>query len=126
MKKTTSESAVADETSVKCEAVENCIIPVDLVIKSSDGKRIGAHKKNLEQFCTGFPLADSVVHRIDDVVTLTETAETLLLLLKYTHYAQHDMTDFLYSSQDQLISLTAAADKYGNFFALQACATTLK
>ncbi|ESK85431.1 hypothetical protein Moror_5884 [Moniliophthora roreri MCA 2997] len=95
-------------------AVKNCTIPVDVVIHSSDG--IGAHMKNLEQFCTAFPIADSVTHQSTDVVILTETEKTLLSLLKYTHYDHHDICDLSEGPPSELISLTAAADKYGNFF----------
>ncbi|ESK90066.1 hypothetical protein Moror_7872 [Moniliophthora roreri MCA 2997] len=122
-----SESA-KDHIIPECEAVEVCRLSVDLVVQSSNGKRIGAHMKNLKQFCTAFPLTDSVTHDIEDVIIFNEDAETLLLLLQYTHYdVHHNLKEHIRKSEhaSTFVSLTAAADKYGNFFALEACKSAL-
>ncbi|KAK1231788.1 hypothetical protein PQX77_005080 [Marasmius sp. AFHP31] len=107
-----------------CDAVENCPIGVDVVIRSSDGILFGAHTKNLELFSESFPDPDGFKstrdERIPDIVDLVENAATIRLFLTFTHNGDHRaLLDTL--SLTTLIELTGVADKYGNHFALGMC-----
>uniref|UniRef100_A0A0W0EXI1 Uncharacterized protein n=1 Tax=Moniliophthora roreri TaxID=221103 RepID=A0A0W0EXI1_MONRR len=48
--------------------VPDCALPVNVILKSCDGKRYGAHAKNLEVFNDGFPVTDFVVLDGQDVL----------------------------------------------------------
>ncbi|KAG7091613.1 hypothetical protein E1B28_010632 [Marasmius oreades] len=106
--------------------VEGCMIAVDVVLQSSDNELFGAHTKNLECFNEGFPPA-GWAKKVDEVVVLTESSAVLTLLLGFTHnsLALPDLEDGDIDI-DNLLSLCEAAEKYGNFIALQACRRGLK
>ncbi|ESK90402.1 hypothetical protein Moror_13692 [Moniliophthora roreri MCA 2997] len=106
-----------------CAALDNCPLAVDIILQSSDGQRLGAHTNNLEVYNRAFPTAGSVTHHVEEVVPLSESAATLTLLLKFTHY--ENIPDISSLELDQLLALADAADKYGNFFALIACKQAL-
>ncbi|KAJ8091028.1 hypothetical protein PM082_024635 [Marasmius tenuissimus] len=100
-----------------CQAIQECSIPVDVVLQSSDGKLLGAHSKNLEWFAGGFPLSGSTTQ--SKIVPLPESSVTLDYFLKFTH--NHPVPDLSALNIDQLLLLAEAADKYCNSFALAAC-----
>ncbi|KAF9074205.1 hypothetical protein BDP27DRAFT_223862 [Rhodocollybia butyracea] len=64
---------------------ESCSLAVDVVLQSSDGEQLGAHSKNLELYSDAFPAAGSTMPPDGDIVELTENAETLRLMLRFTH-----------------------------------------
>ncbi|KAK7041729.1 hypothetical protein VNI00_009018 [Paramarasmius palmivorus] len=99
--------------------VAGCVIPIDVIIKSSDNHTFGAHAKNLEWFTEGFPLSGSVKTNDQEVVQLTETADVLKLFLAFTH--NNSSPDLSGYSMDVILGLAEAADKYGNHFAMTAC-----
>ncbi|ESK92351.1 hypothetical protein Moror_4636 [Moniliophthora roreri MCA 2997] len=107
-----------------CEAIENCQIPVDIILQSSDGILLGSHTKNLSVFNEAFPNVDSVTHWKGDIVTLSETAAVLLLLLQFSHNAA--LPDISHMGLDALLAFFEAADKYGNNIALQACGAMIE
>ncbi|KAK7021396.1 hypothetical protein VNI00_017390 [Paramarasmius palmivorus] len=113
----TSTSVSATSVDAACP-VDGCSIPIDLIIESSDGNRLGAHTKNLEMFNTAFPLTTSVTHDTNDVVKLSEKNTVLVLLLQFSHYQEHE--DLCGKGLDLVLDLAAAAEKYGNHFAAMA------
>ncbi|KAJ3848653.1 hypothetical protein EV368DRAFT_86381 [Lentinula lateritia] len=68
-----------------CEAGDDCNLPTDIVLRSSDGTRFGAHVRNLEIYSDGFPKANSVVNSHEDV-ELSEDSDIVMLLLKFMHH----------------------------------------
>jgi len=62
--------------------VEDCILEIDVRLKSSNGTVFGAHQRNLEQYSDGSPFAASTTA---EVVKLSETADILRLMLKFMH-----------------------------------------
>ncbi|KAK1223186.1 hypothetical protein PQX77_013940 [Marasmius sp. AFHP31] len=84
-------------------------------------KDFGAHTKNLECFSEGFPPAGWVTNQLEEVVFLTESSKVLRLLLGFMdNTALPDLEEDKIAI-DTLLSLCEAAEKYGNFIALQAC-----
>ncbi|KAI3612840.1 hypothetical protein WG66_005380 [Moniliophthora roreri] len=108
----------------KCKAIDNCQLPVDIILQSSDGETLGAHTRNLEVFNDAFPSPESVSHSATDVITLTENAEILLLLLKFSHNCT--LPDISCLSFETTRALYEGADKYGNQIAAQACKSALR
>ncbi|ESK91145.1 hypothetical protein Moror_9536 [Moniliophthora roreri MCA 2997] len=108
----------------KCEAIEGCLLPVDIILKSSDSVLLGAHSRNLELFSEGFPLEGSTTHELDVVVELTEDANTLKLFLAFTHNHRH--VDLSRIDIDLVLALGDAAEKYGNHSAFVACSMALR
>ncbi|KAF6742935.1 hypothetical protein DFP72DRAFT_829217, partial [Ephemerocybe angulata] len=86
-----------------------CILRVDLVLKSSGGKLIGAHRTNMEHFSDGFPTCDSVTST-SEPVPLTEDGETLTLLLKFMH--KHKYPGLTPMDAPSVFALAEAAEKY--------------
>ena len=78
----------------------------------------------MEMHNIAFPIVESVEHRIEDVVELTESDDVLRLLLIYSHNYPHD--DLRELDASKLVAFANAADKYGNFFALGACKVAMK
>ncbi|KAF9254551.1 hypothetical protein L218DRAFT_886042, partial [Marasmius fiardii PR-910] len=102
------------------KAIEGCSIPVDVILRSSEGTLFGAHTKNLESFTEGFPITGTIAPGDSpEIVSLTESDETLDLFLAFTH--NHPAPDLTGLDMDSLIDLAKTADKYGNYFALSAC-----
>ncbi|KAF6745854.1 hypothetical protein DFP72DRAFT_924081 [Ephemerocybe angulata] len=95
-----------------------CQLSVDVVLLSSCGALIGAHRKNLDDFGDGFPSDDSITDSTDPV-KLTEDEETLKLLLLFMHKQIYPKVSSL--SGDQLFALAEAAEKYMVFSAISAC-----
>ncbi|KAG7091615.1 hypothetical protein E1B28_010634 [Marasmius oreades] len=113
-----------DAVEIPACHVSDCPLTVDLVLKTSDGKKLGAHSRNLEVYNTAFPCLDSVTHRIEDLVELAEDAETLKLLLEYSHNCKH--SDLRKLDVDVVIAFATAAEKYGNFFASEVCKVAMR
>ncbi|EEB90904.1 hypothetical protein MPER_10828 [Moniliophthora perniciosa FA553] len=100
-----------------CNVVNECPLAVDIAIESTDGQVFGAHTKNLEVFNRAFPATDSVVHdKPSDIVKLSESSDTLQLLLKFSHNEEHG--DISEMGLDKVLEFAAAADKYGNSIAM--------
>ncbi|KAF9254136.1 hypothetical protein L218DRAFT_1082472 [Marasmius fiardii PR-910] len=103
-----------------CQVIEGCTIPVDIILKSSDGGLFGAHSRNLELFADGFPLSGSTIKSdFPEIVPLTDKGDTLLLFLKFTH--NHPAPDLTGLNIDSLVDLAKISDKYCNYIALAAC-----
>ncbi|KAJ7576356.1 hypothetical protein C8J56DRAFT_1171469 [Mycena floridula] len=107
------------DMSRKCP-VQGCNQAVDLLLESSDGFLIGAHRCYMGRFSDGFPSAESVtVTSLEEVVPLAETKIVLNLLLHFMH-PQSPPTlseiDF-----ETLLSLGYAAEKYQVFSAMLLC-----
>ncbi|KAK7041735.1 hypothetical protein VNI00_009024 [Paramarasmius palmivorus] len=115
---------MGSNTSPSSCPVKGCVIPVDVVIKSSDNHTFGAHAKNLESFSEGFPLSGSVKANDQEPVELTETADILRLFLAFTHNSSSpDLSGY---DIDVIMSLAEAADKYGNHFAMAVCRKSMR
>ncbi|EEB89400.1 hypothetical protein MPER_12504, partial [Moniliophthora perniciosa FA553] len=107
-----------------CEAIENCLLPIDIFLQSADGKLLATHSRNLESFNEAFPMASSVIQTKGEVVSLSENADALLLLLKFSH--NNVIPDINHLGLDALISFAEVADKYGNHIALHVCRDSIK
>ncbi|EEB87179.1 hypothetical protein MPER_15575, partial [Moniliophthora perniciosa FA553] len=96
-----------------------CNVPVDIILRSSDGESFGAHTKNLESFTEGFPVSGTVTCSSDEQVELTENANVLKLFLVFTHNAPApDLSSY---DIDVIIGLAGASEKYMNHFASGMC-----
>ncbi|KAF9258314.1 hypothetical protein L218DRAFT_1005144 [Marasmius fiardii PR-910] len=104
-----------------CEASEGCILPIDVILQSSDGRLLGAHSKNLESFAEAFPISGSTSP--SEIVPLTETGDTLLLFLKFAH--NNPAPDLSALGIDELLDFAEAANKYCNYFALATCRNSM-
>ncbi|KAG7091611.1 hypothetical protein E1B28_010630 [Marasmius oreades] len=107
---------------VCCPSGKDCTIPIDITLRSSDGIRFGAHKKNLESFSEGFPPVEWTAEKKGEIVELPEKGITLRLLLRFMHNTAlaklwKECSDM---DIDDLLAFMDAADKYGVFIALQA------
>ncbi|KAK7031150.1 hypothetical protein VNI00_013565 [Paramarasmius palmivorus] len=101
----------------------NCTHPVDIILKSRDGEKFGAHTKNLELYNDSFPSVNSVVPNDEDV-TLLEDAATIRLLLLFSHNAKRPNLEL--ETLDTVFAFVQAADKYGNHGAFAACNLALR
>lgn len=96
-------------------------MPIDIALRSSDQRVIGAHKANLEQYSEGFPAADGVIS-VDGPVTLSEDIETLKLLMQFMHKQKYaNLSDLTGSRVRLLCSLGEAAEKYFVYSAMAVC-----
>ncbi|KAJ3760443.1 hypothetical protein EV360DRAFT_39799, partial [Lentinula raphanica] len=95
-----------------------CDLPTDIVLRSSDGIRFGAHSRNLEIYSDGFPKANSVTHTTE-VVELPEDSDVVSLLLKFMHHQPQPDLELLASKL--LIKFANAAEKYGIYCATGVC-----
>ncbi|KAJ7074714.1 hypothetical protein C8F01DRAFT_970452, partial [Mycena amicta] len=105
-----------------------CKLPVDVILRSSDGKLLGAHLKNLEMFSEGFPPASFATTRSDngklEIVPLTEDSKTLELLLQYIHNQRHpDLSKIGFTT---VANVAEAAEKYFVYCAMDACKSQMK
>jgi hypothetical protein len=89
--------------------VDDCHLTVDLILKSSDGVLIGAHKANLENYSDGFPPADTTSD-LTEPVDLPEDSITLDILMQFTH--KHAYPDIYPLRALELFSVADAAEKY--------------
>ena len=91
---------------------------IDLILESSDGVRYGAHKKNLERYSDGFPIAEAT-NSHNEVVALSERSSVLQLLLQFMHNTrQPELKNLPFSTVE---SLAEAVEKYMVFSAIQVC-----
>ncbi|KAK1225633.1 hypothetical protein PQX77_011417 [Marasmius sp. AFHP31] len=104
--------------------VASCNLIVDLILQASNGKKLSTHAKNMEMYNSGFPVVGSVNHQFEDIVELTESEDTLKLLIVYSHNCEHE--DLRHLGAQKLVAFAQAAEKYGNFFALDACKIAMK
>ncbi|KAJ7575716.1 hypothetical protein C8J56DRAFT_837859 [Mycena floridula] len=101
--------------------VKDCSQVVDLTLKSSDGKLIGAHRENMGRFSDGFPHATAVINDKNEIVPLAEPAQILELLLEFMHPHRLPSCDKL--DIETVLSLARAAEKYLVYFAMGTCNT---
>jgi hypothetical protein len=88
-------------------------LDADLTIKSSDGVLFKVHRRNLELLSEGFPGEDVKTH--NEIVELTETADTLEFLFQYMYPDLHGIPF------QTLASLAEAAEKYRVFPVMEVC-----
>ncbi|KAF9052050.1 hypothetical protein BJ165DRAFT_1341372, partial [Panaeolus papilionaceus] len=94
----------------------------DIVIISSDGRAISAHKANLGQFSNGFPPHDGSDTSAEtgrgllERVSLQEKGDVLRLLLQFMHHTL--LPDLDEVPFEVLAGLAEAAEKYGVFSAI--------
>ncbi|KAL1733922.1 hypothetical protein EV714DRAFT_203362 [Schizophyllum commune] len=103
--------------------VKDCTLPVDLILKSSDGKLLGAHACNLATYGEAFPCVDGTVVA-SEPLNLTENKATLKTLLAFMHLAPQPKIRNLPCSE--VLELAEAAEKYGVHSATQVCAIVLE
>jgi len=105
--------------------VADCILPVDLILQSSEDELIGAHRRNMDMYTDGFPGADpaGVVRDATAPVALSEDTATLKLLLQLCHKGPQPFLSHVPSHT--LVSVAAAAEKYVADFAIGMCRAVL-
>ncbi|KAL4264990.1 hypothetical protein AB1N83_000283 [Pleurotus pulmonarius] len=111
------------EVLPKCPTDESCRLPVDVIIKCSDGTSHGAHARNLEFHCDSFPLrsfdSDLDLNNPVEEIIVAEDGETMALLCKFIHrQKQPDLETLEWA---QFARLAAAVEKYGVFAAMEVC-----
>jgi hypothetical protein len=103
-------------------AAEECNLPADVILRTSDGVLFNAHAKNLETFSGGFPpssFIDATEYDEKEIVDVTESATVLALLLRYMHnQRQPDSRQFRFET---LAGLAEAAEKYQVYSAMEVC-----
>jgi hypothetical protein len=104
--------------ALRYRPVPECQIPVDVILRSSHGSLIGAHKANLENYSEVFPPSDSV-STSSEPVDLSETVATLNLLMHFVHKTQYP--DILDLKEKELFALANAAEKYVMHNAMGMC-----
>ena len=95
--------------------MEKCQLIVDIVLKSSDGVLIGAHKANLESFTEGLLPSDGASDskkRVD----LEENAGALKPLMQFAHRVPYP--DLYSTPRQTLFGLANAAEKYKVYSAM--------
>ncbi len=104
---------------IRVIASENCSLPADIILESSDKIQLGAHSKNLELFSDAFPTVGSTLppSGAHDVVKLSETAEVIALMLRFTH--NQPAPDLSSLDIHVLLGLGEAVHKYGMHYASQ-------
>lgn len=103
--------------------VKDCILPVDLVLESSDGKRFGAHTINLQQYSEGFPIGGSVTIETD-IPKMPESSQALRLLLRFMHHSRQPYLGNI--SVKVLSELAEAVEKYVIYSAMELCRLYMK
>ncbi|KAF9268864.1 hypothetical protein L218DRAFT_954291 [Marasmius fiardii PR-910] len=99
-----------------CETHEECNLPTDISIRSSDGRRFGAHSRNLE-FCSE-GLIDSSRREEEDIV-VSESSDIVYLLLQFMHnLPQPDLRSLPF---EVLAKVASAAQKYSVHSAIGVC-----
>ncbi|KAF7329093.1 hypothetical protein MKEN_00169800 [Mycena kentingensis (nom. inval.)] len=99
---------------------ENCTLPVDIILRSSDGVLIGTHVRNLASYGAGFAPADFAPGDEAEIVELTENAAVLEILLQFMHPGQQqpDSTKWAFGT---LKDVAEAVEKYIIHCARQVC-----
>ncbi|RXW19951.1 hypothetical protein EST38_g5917 [Candolleomyces aberdarensis] len=98
-----------------------CQLPVDIILKSSDGILLGGHKSNLDMYSEGFPPMGSPPPQPGppEVVDFEETSETLSYLLHFMHKVQYpDLSEL---KAKRLFALADAAEKWRVLSAMAVC-----
>ncbi|KAF8875463.1 hypothetical protein CPB85DRAFT_1568268 [Mucidula mucida] len=117
-----SESALSLET--KCNEPA-CTADVDIVLKSIDGVLFGAHLQLLSLLTEAFTMPDNVLTlERTEVVDLPEDAATLEVILKFVHPQRPPATDTI--SDDLLVRIAEAVEKYGVYPGMEACRLRMK
>ncbi|KAK7435217.1 hypothetical protein VKT23_019786 [Stygiomarasmius scandens] len=115
------------DASSTCEACDNCFLPVDLIIRSSDGVRLGTHRNNLSVYSTGLlpseanpttPQKFDPANQSQDIV-VQEDSEVVQLLLKFMHH--QPQPDLRLISSGLLLRFANAAEKYHVYCATGVC-----
>jgi hypothetical protein len=70
--------------------VLDCFLSIDIKLMSVDGTLFGSHRRNIEAFSIGFPVAGSTT---DEVVVVEEEEAVLRLLLRFMHNARQPNLD---------------------------------
>nr|GAT50047.1 predicted protein [Mycena chlorophos] len=124
------ENLRVEQSDAPACAAEGCKTVVDVVLRSSDGKLLAAHAKNLEFFAEGFPpaaLLDTNTHadsKTFEVVQMAENAAALELLLQYMHTQK--LPNLANVPFSVLAQLAEAAEKYLVYSAMDACKSRMR
>ncbi|KAK7028159.1 hypothetical protein VNI00_014974 [Paramarasmius palmivorus] len=102
-----------------CEACEDCKLSTDIVFRSSDGRRFGAHSRNIEIYSDGFPIRGSVTTEKREDVVLSESSDVVHLLLQFMH--NRPQPDLRSTPFELLSKLAEAAQKYCVYSAIGIC-----
>ncbi|EEB92498.1 hypothetical protein MPER_08980 [Moniliophthora perniciosa FA553] len=113
-----------DNSSIPVCKVPNCRFKVDIVIKSGDGTRLGAHKDSLYQLNQSFPRpsVSSTGKETITYVELNEPDKILQLLLGLSHRGSRDISRKISTCDlDTVLALADAAGSYDNQSAMESC-----
>uniref|UniRef100_A0A0W0G931 BTB domain-containing protein n=1 Tax=Moniliophthora roreri TaxID=221103 RepID=A0A0W0G931_MONRR len=106
-------------------SVQGCEERCDIVLQSSDGYGIAAHKRNLEVFSESFPRADYDLDT-NEPVPLAENRIVLHLLLQFMHNTTPPKLSKIDITAIDLVDLYKAAEKYGNYPATEEVGDEIK
>ncbi|KAJ2924907.1 hypothetical protein H1R20_g12171, partial [Candolleomyces eurysporus] len=108
----------SDELGGRCPAGPECQLEIDIILRSSDGYLIGAHRSNLDQYSDGFPDINAPMDATQPV-DLVEDADTLKILMRFMHKQRYPKVSWLETRQ--IFALAEAAEKYLVYSAISAC-----
>ena len=95
----------------------------DLTIRSCDNQLFRVHAHNLHNWSQSFPGSELPIQP-DEIVPLSETAETLELLFQFMY--PQPQPDIQQLSTKRVASLAEAAEKYGVYNAQQVCKLVMR
>lgn len=102
--------------------MENCALPIDVILKSSDDFTFGGHITNLHLFSDGFvpgPIGDRPISSKIETADYQEKGEVLRILLRFMHReVPPDLRSLPFSV---LKEVAEAAHKYIVFHAIPYC-----
>ncbi|KAF5372056.1 hypothetical protein D9758_005087 [Tetrapyrgos nigripes] len=100
-----------DIMDTACQASENCHLPVDIILESCDGHRLGFHTTLLETQTDAFPLNGLTPPHPNEAVKMEESKDVLCLLAQFLHNTREpDLRKF---HMAVLAGLFTAFDKWG-------------
>jgi len=100
-------------------------LAIDIQLTSADGTVFGSHRKNLDAFSNGFPVAGSTTTTSDEVVVvLEEEAAVVRLLLQFMHNARQPKLDKVRFSI--LAPFAEAVEKYEICAAIHTCQSVME
>jgi len=107
--------------SNRCLAFSDCSMPIDVVLRSREGKTFGAHTAFLARYSGAFPRPDMITSTDPlETVDLDERSEVIKLILQFTHPDERppETQDV---PGDVMLEFAEAVEKFIIFPAMEVC-----